>query len=218
VEKIADGVWRIALPPGGAVNAYLVGDVLVDAGYPFTATRLLRELEGREVRAHALTHGHVDHAGGSKRACDALGVPLWCPAGDAHAVRRGYGDAKGGPLGYPLTRVNFWPGIEADRLLREGDEVAGFSVLDTPGHSPGHIALWRATDRVLIAGDVWFNLHLLTLRPGLRQPPWAFTPDPRRNRESMHRLADLDPAIACFGHGPVVRDAAPKLRAFVDAL
>lgn len=220
MERVADGVWHIRLPPLGGVNAYVAGDVLVDAGYPFTAKRLLGEIDGVDLRAHVLTHGHVDHAGGSARVCEERRLPLWCPSGDVDAVLRGY--AVPPPhlraAGMPLSRVNGWKGVAADRALREGDEVGGFEVLGVPGHSPGHIALWRESDRVLIAGDVFFNLNLVTLRPGLRQPPWIFTADPDRNRESMRRLADLEPAIACFGHGPVLNDAAPKLRRFVDSL
>ena len=50
------------------------------------------------------------------------------------------------------------PGHPVARRLREGDEVARLRVLDAPGHSPGHIALWRESDRTLISGDVFFNL------------------------------------------------------------
>jgi glyoxylase-like metal-dependent hydrolase (beta-lactamase superfamily II) len=96
--------------------------------------------------------------------------------------------------------------------------VGGFTVLDTPGHTPGHIAFWRERDRVLICGDVFFNMNLFTTLPGLHEPLGPLTADPARNRESMRRLADLEPAIVGFGHGPVLTDAAPKLRAFVEGL
>jgi glyoxylase-like metal-dependent hydrolase (beta-lactamase superfamily II) len=46
----------------------------------------------------------------------------------------------------------------------------------------------------------------------------VFTLDPARNRESMRRLADLDPAVVVFGHGPPLHNAGPKLKAFVDRL
>jgi hydroxyacylglutathione hydrolase len=98
------------------------------------------------------------------------------------------------------------------RRLTEGDEVAGFEVLETPGHSPGHVAYWRAADRTLILGDVLFNLNLPTLRPGLREPYAALTPDPARNRDSARRLARLEPDLILFGHGPPSRDT----RRFVE--
>jgi glyoxylase-like metal-dependent hydrolase (beta-lactamase superfamily II) len=92
------------------------------------------------------------------------------------------------------------------RALREGDEVAGFTVLDVPGHSAGHVAYWRESDRVLIAGDVITNINTLTGLPGLNEPQKIFTPDPARNRESIRRLAGLEPALVCFGHGAPLRD------------
>ena len=111
-------------------------------------------------------------------------------------------------------------GAPVARTLAEGDALAaGFTVLDTPGHSPGHVSYWREADRTLICGDVFFNMHLLTTIPGLHQPPHLFTPDPAENRRSERRLAALEPATAGFGHGPVLRgDAAQQLRDFVQAL
>jgi glyoxylase-like metal-dependent hydrolase (beta-lactamase superfamily II) len=99
------------------------------------------------------------------------------------------------PLGHPVTR-----------RLREGDDVNGFIVLDVPGHTPGHIALWRESDRTLICGDVFFGT------PRLGPPPTFLTVDPRRNRESMLRLAELRPALVLFGHGPPLRDPDRLLR------
>jgi hydroxyacylglutathione hydrolase len=110
------------------------------------------------------------------------------------------------PHGHPVAR-----------RLKEGDEVAGFTVLETPGHSPGHVAFWRETDRTLICGDVLFNLSLLTFRAGLREPPGALTPDPALNRRSARRLAELRPELVLFGHGPPLRDGEHLAR-FVESL
>ena len=81
------------------------------------------------------------------------------------------------------------PPYPVARRLREGDEVAGFKVLDVPGHSPGHVAYWRESDRALIAGDVLNNMNLMTGIPGLHEPRVEFTTDPALNRESARRLA-----------------------------
>jgi glyoxylase-like metal-dependent hydrolase (beta-lactamase superfamily II) len=81
-----------------------------------------------------------------------------------------------------------------------------------PGHSPGHVAYWREADRVLVLGDVLNNMDVATGIRGLREPKGVFTPDPARNRESARRLAALEPALVCFGHGPPLRDT----RKFVD--
>jgi hydroxyacylglutathione hydrolase len=110
------------------------------------------------------------------------------------------------------------PSVPVARRLHEGDEVGGFRVVDAPGHSPGHVALWREAERLLVCGDAFFNLRSLRLEPGLREPPALLTLDPERNRRSMRRLAALEPRLAVFGHGPPVRDAAAALGALVARL
>jgi glyoxylase-like metal-dependent hydrolase (beta-lactamase superfamily II) len=100
------------------------------------------------------------------------------------------------------------PPCPVARRLVEGDEVGGFRVLEVPGHSPGHLAYWRESDRVLILGDVLNGMNLITAMPGLHEPPKAFTPDPALNRRSARRLIELgiEPELVCFGHGPPLRD------------
>jgi glyoxylase-like metal-dependent hydrolase (beta-lactamase superfamily II) len=215
MEQLADGVARIPLAPRDAVNAYLIGDVLVDAGVRSHGPKLVGALAGRPVAAHALTHAHPDHVGGSAHVATSLSVPVWAPAGDADAVEAGRPPAKPGRFGALLARGGGFAPVPVARRLREGDDVAGFTVLDVPGHSPGHIAFWREADRVLVAGDVRFNLCFPTLRPRLGPPATALTFDPALNARSMRRLADLEPALVLLGHGPPVRDAAAKLRAVV---
>ena len=218
MRRLGEDAWQIPLVRRSAVNAYLLGGVLVDAGTPGMGKRLPGLLAGQAVHAHAITHAHPDHAGGSAHVCRELGIPFWAPAGDAPAVREGKAVPAEGPLKPVMARAQRFPAVtDIARELREGDDVAGFRVLDVPGHTIGHIALWRESDRVLIAGDVFFNLSMVTFRYGLREPIKAATVDPARNRESMKRLADLEPSIACFGHGPPVTDAAPQLRSFVAA-
>jgi glyoxylase-like metal-dependent hydrolase (beta-lactamase superfamily II) len=218
MHQVADGVFQLPLAPRHGVNAWLIEGVLVDAGYSLSGKKIVKALAGRSVTAHTITHAHPDHVGGSAHVCRELGIPFWCPAADADAVRNGRSVPGQGPLRPVVSATGGFAKVEIARELREGDEVAGFRVLDAPGHSRGHVAFWRESDRVLIGGDVFFNLSLATFRYGLRQPPGPVTVDPERNRQSMRRLADLEPSVACFGHGPPVTDAAPKLRAFVASL
>jgi hydroxyacylglutathione hydrolase len=208
MRTLALDVHQLRGMPPHAINVYVIGDVLVDAGTPAARRRILRELRGREIATHVVTHAHADHFGSSHAVCEQLGVPLWTGERDAEAVESGRPVAPPTRVGELLSRATKAPGHPVARRLREGDAVgAGFSVLDAPGHSPGHIALWREADRTLIAGDVFFNL------PRLGPPPGVATVDPGANRVSMRRLAELRPALVLFGHGPPLRDPDRLARA-----
>jgi hydroxyacylglutathione hydrolase len=213
VKQLAPDVWQLKgrLPLPNAINTYLVGDVLIDSGARFDGKVILRELQGRAVAAHALTHAHPDHQGSSKLVCDTLGIPYWVPRNDvdkAEDPQRIAVEQPDNALNKVFFKTMHGPGRAVDRPLDEGDEVAGFSVLDTPGHSRGHVSYWRESDRTLILGDVLNNMDIYTGIPGLKEPKKTVTPDPVRNRESIRRLGELEPALVLFGHGAALRDTA----------
>jgi glyoxylase-like metal-dependent hydrolase (beta-lactamase superfamily II) len=200
VQQLADDLWLLDGTPKNGINVYIAGDVLIDAGMVLDRKRVLKQVEGRGIAAHTLTHAHLDHYGPSHAICETLGIPLWCGAADVEAVEAGKMVGPGGlmvpgPKGHPVARA-----------LREGDEVAGFTVLETPGHSPGHVSYWRESDRVLICGDVMWGHNPFMLRGPIREPFGIVTPDVKLNRESARRIAALEPALVCFGHGPPLRD------------
>jgi hydroxyacylglutathione hydrolase len=221
MRQLAEDVWQLSGFPPNAINVYLVGDVLVDAATRWASRRILRQLRRRPVRAHALTHAHPDHQGASHAVCEALGVPLWCGEADVEAMeRRGVIRARQPrhPINTLYDRIWTGPPHPVARPLREGDELAaGFVALETPGHSAGHLSFWRERDRVLIVGDVLANMNVDNGIPGLHEAKARFTPDPPRNRESARRIAALEPALACFGHGRPLRDPA-RMTAFVATL
>jgi hydroxyacylglutathione hydrolase len=209
MKQLAEGLhWLHGLPPC-AINVYLMGDVIVDAGTRHAARRILRQVRGRPVSALALTHAHPDHQGSCHAVCEALGIPLWCGAADADAVEDPGLMLRRLPKNW-LTRsigpLMAGPPHPVARRLREGDEVGGFLVLETPGHCAGHVSYWRASDRVLILGDVLAHFRPPIGLRGLREPPALFSPDPATNRHSARRVADLAPALVCFGHGPPLAD------------
>lgn len=214
LKKLADDLYILSGFPPYAINVYLMGDVLVDAGSRHAAKRILRQLRGRTVSTHALTHAHADHQGSSHEICDTLDIPLWCGEHDADAIEDGRirDRMPAHPINAMIARVFPGPPHPVARRLREGDSVAGFEVLDVPGHSAGHVAYWREQDRTLICGDVFTNMDTITGLPGLHEPKSFFTPDPGRNRESMRRLAALNPELVCFGHGAPLRDPARLTR------
>ncbi|HXA54215.1 MAG TPA: MBL fold metallo-hydrolase [Solirubrobacteraceae bacterium] len=217
MKQLAPDLYQLDGWPRNAINVYLVGDVLIDAATRQAEGRIMRQLAGRTLSAHALTHAHPDHQGSSHAICERLDIPLWCGEADVPAMETpGAIKNPKAPRWLNWAQERFWvgPPHPVSRALHEGDEIAGFTVLQTPGHSVGHISLWRESDRVLIVGDVLGNIHFITGMPGLHLPPDLFTPDPARNRESARRLAALEPALACFGHGKPLRDPG-KLAGFV---
>jgi hydroxyacylglutathione hydrolase len=221
---MSEDVWQLPLLPRSGINAYLIGDVLVDTGIKQSAGKIAGMLKGRSISAIALTHAHGDHAGAMKRLAAQLGVPVWCGAADREAAETGHlvhsATVERLRVGRLVDAAAGFDGVPVARTLTEGDTLsAGFMVLDTPGHSPGHVSFWRQADRTLICGDVFFHIQLPAITPGLRQPPDLLTPDPGQNRESERKLAGLEPATVGFGHGPVLRDdAARKLSDFVQTL
>lgn len=202
MQQLADGVWQLKGFPPDNINVYVLGDVLIDAGGALDRRRILKQLAGRTITAHALTHAHFDHYGSSHAICEKLGIPLWCGAADVAAVEAGKMVGLGGRM-LPAARRH-----PVDRALREGDEVAGFTVLDTPGHSPGHVSYWRESDRTLVCGDVMWGYNPFTFSGGIREPFPVVSPDPALNRESARRLAALEPELVLFGHGKPLRDPA----------
>jgi hydroxyacylglutathione hydrolase len=215
MRQHADGVWQLAGFPPNAINVYLLEDVLVDAATKYAGRRIFRELGDRTISAHALTHAHPDHQGASHAVCERYGVPFWVGEKDADAAENPKLIGERQPDSFMaqfFSRTMTGPAHHVDRKLHDGDEVAGFKVLDVPGHSAGHVAYWRESDGVLVLGDVLNNMDVITAIPGLTVPEDFLTPDPAENRRSAKRLAALEPKLVLFGHGAPLRDT----KKFVD--
>lgn len=225
MKQLADGVWQLGGFPPNAINIYLVegpgGAALIDAGSRHDDRRIRKQTADRNLNLLALTHAHGDHQGAAKATCEREGIPLACHSADVAAMEGREPFALGNP-NHPMSRLSAWafagPPHEVGRVLGEGDDVAGFRVLHTPGHTPGHVTYWRESDRVAIAGDVLFGMHPALGIPGLHEPPDFFTADPAENRRSIRKLAELEPDLVCLGHGPPVRHAARKLADFTQKL
>jgi hydroxyacylglutathione hydrolase len=207
LKYLAPEVWRLREVPRPLINVYLAGDVLIDAGRRWDRGRIFKELEGREISMVALTHVHPDHQGCAKAVCEARGVPLACHADDVDAMEgRRPVAATSNPGAKFFARMWEGPPHGVDRVLHEGDEVAGFRVVHAPGHAPGEVIFFRESDRVAICGDVIRNLTYVTTRTKLLEPPEELTPDPAENRRSIRKLAELNPSLILPGHGPAVTD------------
>jgi glyoxylase-like metal-dependent hydrolase (beta-lactamase superfamily II) len=139
LKYLAPGVWRLKEIPAPTINVYLAEDVLIDAGRTWDRRRIFAELEGREISLLALTHVHPDHQGAAKAVCEARDVPLACHAEDVDAMegRRPVQEAsRSNPANRLIASIWQGPPYPVARVLAEGDEVAGFRVVHTPGALP----------------------------------------------------------------------------------
>lgn len=220
-RELAPDVLQIPLDPIDGVNAYLLGDTLVDAGSRYDAGKIAKAVNGRSLGLHALTHVHPDHQGSSKAVIERYRVPYAVPAGEVTQAESGdfAGLTPGTRRSRFVERFLGGPGASVDRTLAEGDEIGGgFTAIALPGHTPGQLGYWRERDRVLIAGDAFRNLSYTTGRGYPAAPPWFFTVDQVQARWSVQKIAELRPSILAIGHGrPLVGDATVQ-RALETAL
>lgn len=241
VREPADDVGRLYI---GFVNLYFVGArgtpwVLVDTGLPHTSG-LIRQRAAQRYGAdsvpHAiiLTHGHFDHAGNARALAEEWNVPVY-----AHPLELPYLTGRsdyppqdptvGGALGF-MSRAFPRGGVDLGgyvRPLPEDGSVPGapdWRWVFTPGHTAGHISLFRDRDRCLIAGDAFATvnqdsaLSMLNLRDEFSVPPAPLTTDWGAARASVERLADLRPYAVGAGHGRPVygHEIANDLQRFAD--
>ena len=227
-EEVADGVLRVRTL---MVNVFLVRTgtswVLVDAGLR-GYHRTIKAAALEFVRSNAapdavvLTHGHFDHIGTLDALLDEWQVPVY-----AHRLERPYltGESAYPPpdplVGrgamallsklYPSDPIDITPVLQT--LPEDGTIPAlpGWRAVFTPGHTAGHVALWRESDRTLIAGDAVVTtrqesmLAVMTQRPELHGPPAYFTQNWQQAAQSARTLAALEPEVLATGHGVVMR-------------
>ncbi|KIO53837.1 MBL fold metallo-hydrolase [Flavobacterium hibernum] len=221
MKNIAKDVYQIPLFPRNAINCYVIEDVLIDAGIRSSANIIIKALKDKTIIKHALTHAHADHQGSSKIICEMLNIPLLCSEPEKAAAENGnvIFEYPNPNHVIPKFQKQFWAGKghQVSEILKESDKIGGFTVIETPGHSSGHLSFFRESDGVLIVGDVMTNMNLLTTKVGLHEPPQLFTSDKETNRKSILKLAALKPKILCFGHGPVLKNNG-ELEKFVRKL
>jgi glyoxylase-like metal-dependent hydrolase (beta-lactamase superfamily II) len=232
VEPVADGVWVIrgGGPPKRTMNVYLLRDgagfTAYDGGIHGMAGAIreaARQLGGKLERM-VLGHAHEDHRG----AAADIGVPVMCHPDERRDAERELSPYDDRGMDFtkvesPVVRrvmprlLKIWDGgpVEIADTVSEGDEVAGFTVKETPGHAPGQISLWRESDRLALVSDTLYTLdpdNIRTPYGGPRIPHPAFTPDRDAARDSILKIAALEPRAVWAGHAdPVVGDCRAQL-------
>jgi glyoxylase-like metal-dependent hydrolase (beta-lactamase superfamily II) len=223
-EPVAPGVGRLGIL---FVNVLALGEpggpwLLVDAGLPGSAGVIRRAVArrfgtGARPEAILLTHGHFDHVGAARNLAEGWNVPLF-----AHPLETPY---LTGRSDYPPRDPTMGGAMaQMSRLMPDhgydfGDRVRelpadggvpglpGWRWLHTPGHTPGHISLYREADRVLLAADAFATMNLdswsayLTREREFSRPSPPFTFDWGTAHRSIEKLADLEPRVVAAGHG-----------------
>ena len=227
--EIAPGVWAMKIV---FVNIYMITTgpeewVLVDAGLKGSAGKIIAmavELFGEDLPPAAiiLTHGHFDHTGAIKDLLKKWPVKVY-----AHALELPFltglsaypppdPTAGGGAMSffsflYPKKAIDLGEHVQTvpkDGTLPFSDD---WVYIHTPGHSPGHISLYRPQDKVLIVGDAFVTIKseslfsVITQKKEISGPPKYFTPNWLAAAMSVKKLRDLKPEVAGTGHGPSMK-------------
>jgi glyoxylase-like metal-dependent hydrolase (beta-lactamase superfamily II) len=207
------------------VNCYLVregdGLTLIDAGLSGSAQSILAAARaiGLPIQRIVLTHAHGDHIG----SIDALHQLL--PAAEflvsARDARFLAGDMRLDP-DEPQAKLRGWYQTiltRPTRLLSDGDQIGSLQVIGSPGHTPGHIALFDPRDGSLIAGDAFQTRAGVavsgTIRPLFPFPALATWHRPTA-LASAQRLRALLPARLAVGHGEVLERPLAAIDRAID--
>ncbi|MCA1029754.1 MBL fold metallo-hydrolase [Bacillus timonensis] len=235
VTSISSGIGQEILPdvycyPIQIVNVIFYGNpnnsnefVLVDAGMPHSSEKIIDEAKKRfgenyRPKAIILTHGHFDHVGALVELIDAWDVPVY-----AHELElpfltgqqdypKGDPTVNGGLVSemstlFPNHGIDVSGRIEAMPSDGSVPEMTGWKWIHTPGHTPGHISLFREEDRAMIVGDAFVMVKqeslykVITQKQEISGPPKYFTTDWKKAKASVENLMSLNPAVAVTGHG-----------------
>jgi glyoxylase-like metal-dependent hydrolase (beta-lactamase superfamily II)/predicted ester cyclase len=229
-QQVATGVWVVQGQPARC-NVYFIEDqqgvTMFDAGARTMRRALARagaKLGG--IRRTVLGHGHTDHRG----SAPGIGAPVFCHADEVQDAE-GSGGFRYWPEGlaglpFPhrqaqrLMHRYAWDGgpVDVAGTIAEGDEIAGFTVVEIPGHAPGQIALWRESDRLALSSDCFYTLDIWGRDSEAHLPFPIYNFDTEQARASMLKLAALEPAAAWPGHAkPVTGDVRSQLERAAEA-
>jgi hydroxyacylglutathione hydrolase len=217
LERIAEGVWLLRGDIRHGMNIYFLedGDGVVQfdaATEPMTkAVRAVSEKLG-PIKRIVLGHSHTDHRG----TAPGIDAPVFCHTDEVRYAEMDewpdYWEMSKLPVGwvrriYPFLHRR-WDagGVKIAGTVTEGEQIAGFRVHHFPGHAPGQIGLFRESDRLALVSDTVYlidSTRLKALPPGeasVPHPVWNW--DHAAARESVRKLAALDPAKVGAGHSP----------------
>lgn len=234
MQEITENIYCVQGLRMGRVYVIEGGDglTLIDTSMRNARAKIEQQLQAHghqlsEVKHILITHAHPDHIGSLADIKQATGAMVYVHRRDAPTVRTGLmmpppeNDKPQSLTQRLMTRLGSsmrMPSAEVGRELQEGDTLdevlPGMCVVDTPGHSPGHVSFWLPEKRLLFCGDVTMRLF-----GRLRLPIAAFTTDMAEDKRSVRKIADMDVDILCLGHGqPIIGGASAVLREFAGKI
>jgi glyoxylase-like metal-dependent hydrolase (beta-lactamase superfamily II) len=217
VWPVTDSIWCVRRPSYLTCSYGVLMDsgvVLIDAGMDSSGADVAALLAAMgqpvgSVRAILLTHWHNDHAAGASAIRDRAGCAVYYHADEGPWLSRGA--ARGGLRGWLARRIPEWgigvlligllgeavpEAVVATQLVKDGDVVADeFEVIETPGHTAGHVSFYHRRLRALFAGDA-----LAVIGGRVRFMARPVTMDLGAARQSMERCLSLDLEVLCPGH------------------
>jgi glyoxylase-like metal-dependent hydrolase (beta-lactamase superfamily II) len=211
--KITDTIYQVDDVTGSPT--VIAGDgtlTVVDAGLPDSGPKILGLIESlghkpSDIKQILLTHSDGDHIGALADLVAASGAKVYAQREEAEVIE-GKRKSRGGQI----VRTP----VHVDQIVKDGDVLpihGGIRVVESFGHTLGHVAYYLESQKFLIAGDAIANHGGLSLSP----PAYMYNADDAKG--SARKLAALAPEGACFGHGePIPAGAAAQLNAFAKTL
>jgi glyoxylase-like metal-dependent hydrolase (beta-lactamase superfamily II) len=225
-EEIAPGVYRIdAIGLKHMISVLAIVSegrwTLVDTGVKQSPKRIqtaLRALgaEPSTLERIYLTHHHTDHIGGLE------GMREWAPEAEivapAHEAEIIAGkqppDLSSNPTMAFFQKQAKFPVVPVSRAAADEETIAGFKVIQTPGHTKEHSSLLFAEHGLLFTADAFGRLPK-AVRVGVRK---AFCADPAQAKHSAEKLLSYEYEQVVFSHGNTLRtDAKTHLQHVVSS-
>jgi glyoxylase-like metal-dependent hydrolase (beta-lactamase superfamily II) len=220
--KIMENVFLV---PGVVANPFILVDsdglTVIDTGLPRSSHKILDYVSSlgksaQDVKRIIITHSDLDHVGSLAALHKLTGARTYASQVEAGAIANGKPSRQIKPVGFSMRRLMFTllgPFMKAkpfqvDELLADGQVLpilGGLLVVDTAGHTPGHLSFFAPGSGVLFCGD-----SMVTDEKGIHGSRPGLTWDDAKAREAERKQAALGAQVVCPGHGPVVKEAVGK--------
>lgn len=219
--KVTD---NIEIVPNVTANCYLIIEpnnlTLIDTGLPRSGKKILNYIDdiglsSVDLKSIVITHADIDHIGGLDYIKSRGSAEVYCSNNEADAIETGRQSRELKLRGL----IKFFFGIvnqlikikpvKIDHRLGDGDVLpvlGGLKVVESPGHTPGHISLYLPSLEVLFTGDSLISNPSGKLMVSSGMNTW----DESEAWRSAEKQAKLEPSIVCPGHGPIVKNAQGK--------